>query len=86
MTAPLVLHNAAVALRDAVPQLDLDAFRRTVVEAPRAGRRVAALFAAPAAEARIELFAVVAVDAEGCLEVVRTTLAGAVHMSHSHRC
>jgi Ni,Fe-hydrogenase III large subunit len=86
MRAPLVLHNGAVASRDDVPQLDFDSFRRRLTDAPREGRRVAALYAHPTGDVWIELFAVVAVDAEGSLEVVRTAIAGESFPSMTPAC
>jgi Ni,Fe-hydrogenase III large subunit len=86
MTEPLVLHNGAAALRAEVPRLDLDAFRRLVIDAPRTGRRIAALFGSPAANDRLELFVVLAVDGEGTLEVMRTTIEGESFPSMTPEC
>jgi Ni,Fe-hydrogenase III large subunit len=74
VSAPLVLHNGVAVPRDRVPALDFDSFRRMVVAAPAAARRVAALFGTPAGEHALELFLVLALDDEGTLEVARTTV------------
>src|SRR5439155_9943011 len=48
MTADvLTLRNGAAAPRDRVPLLDLEAFRRLVIEAPARNRPVSALFGLP---------------------------------------
>jgi Ni,Fe-hydrogenase III large subunit len=70
----MTLHNGTAVALDAVEPLDLDAFRRRVIEAPETGRRVAALFGSRAADGGVELLAIVAVDRDGTLEVARTTL------------
>jgi Ni,Fe-hydrogenase III large subunit len=86
VTAPLVLHNGAAASRGDVPSLDLEAFRRAVIEAPATGRRVAALFGAPASDGAVELYLVLAVDDEGTLEAARTTIVGEDFPSMTPEC
>ena len=67
MTEILTLHNGTTVLQEQVPRLDLEAFRRRVIDAPRAGRRIAALFGHPRDDDRIDLFVVSAVDDDGSL-------------------
>lgn len=74
MTAALVLHNGVATSRDAVPRLELDAFRRSVIDGTTSGRRLAALFAVPEGSG-LELYVVLADDEQGTLEAARTLLA-----------
>jgi Ni,Fe-hydrogenase III large subunit len=76
VTTPLVLHNGVAAPHESLPWIDFDAFRRVVIAAPTAGRRVAALFASSRGNGRVDLFVVLAVDGAGTLEAVRTTIEG----------
>jgi len=66
-------YNAKAVPRDAVPRLSLEAFRGVVIGAPERGARIAALFGIGAA-GDVDLFAVLAVDDEGCLELCSTRL------------
>lgn len=86
MSTPLVLHNGSAVARDELPSLGLDAFRRAIVGAPASGRRLAALFGAPAASGGVELYFVLAVDEEGTLEAARTVLAGDDFPSMTNEC
>ncbi|HYU14678.1 MAG TPA: hypothetical protein VEL05_01345 [Candidatus Acidoferrum sp.] len=67
-------NGTAVSLED-LPRLDLGAFRDLVIGAPHRGRRVSALFGAPAAD-RLRLYLVLADDDAGLLECAWTELAG----------
>jgi Ni,Fe-hydrogenase III large subunit len=86
MSAALVLHNGVAVAREAIPRLDVDAFRRGVIAAPTTGRRVAALFGAPTADGALELFSVVAVDDQGTLEAACTTVVGDSFPSMTPEC
>jgi Ni,Fe-hydrogenase III large subunit len=86
VTVRSTLHNGAAVPRDDILQLDLEAFRRRVIGAPRAGRRIAALFGSPVGDQRVDLFAVLAVDEEGALEVVRTAVDGDSFPSMTPEC
>jgi Ni,Fe-hydrogenase III large subunit len=68
VTAVLTLANAAGAPLAAVPRHDFETLRALVIGAAARGRRVSALFARPVGDA-LEVFAVLAADAEGVLEV-----------------
>jgi Ni,Fe-hydrogenase III large subunit len=74
VNAPLVTHNGRAFEREAVPRVDIEAFRRTVVGAPARRARIAALFGVAAADDAVDLFAVIAVDREGHLELTSTRL------------
>jgi Ni,Fe-hydrogenase III large subunit len=71
----LELTNEEAVRRDRLPKLDLETFRRAVIEAPARGRRVAALFGHPSG-ASIELVLVLAADDEGLLELATTSVEG----------
>jgi Ni,Fe-hydrogenase III large subunit len=71
----LRVHNGVAVPHKTIPSLRWDDFRQLVIEAPRLGRRIAALFGHPA-DAALELIVVVASDDEGLLEVARTRLSG----------
>jgi Ni,Fe-hydrogenase III large subunit len=86
MRAPLLLHNGVAVSREEVPQLDFDSFRRLVVDSPRTGRRVAALFGSSVEEEQLELFVVFAIDEEGSLEVARTPIQGDSFPSMTAEC
>ena len=76
MTASLLaLANGAAAPLEALPRLELGAFRDVVIGARRRGRRVSALFAAPRART-LGLYLVLADDDAGLLECAFTQLAG----------
>jgi Ni,Fe-hydrogenase III large subunit len=77
MTSPLTVHNGATVSLAHVPRLDIEPFRRRVIDAPGTGRRIAALFGTPAEHERVDLFVVVAVDEDGSFEVARTTVGDA---------
>lgn len=86
MTGVLALHNGTTVSQEKIPRLDLEAFRRRVIDAPGAGRRIAALFGSPADNDRVDLFVVSAVDEDGSLEVVRTTVEGDAFPSMTPEC
>jgi Ni,Fe-hydrogenase III large subunit len=81
----LPLHNAAAIPRERIPRLDLDAFRRAVIEAPRRGRRVSALFGQRAGDA-VELIVVLAADDEGLLEIGSTIVSGESYPAITPQC
>jgi Ni,Fe-hydrogenase III large subunit len=62
--------------REQIPRLDLQEFRRTVVQAPSEHKRVAALFGSAGLDGAVELFAVLAVDGQGLVQVGSTVLTG----------
>jgi Ni,Fe-hydrogenase III large subunit len=84
---PLAIANStAIALGD-LPRLELGAFRDLVIGAPGRGRRVSALFAAPAQGAgRLALYLVLADDNAGLLECAWTELAGDSFPSMTPEC
>jgi Ni,Fe-hydrogenase III large subunit len=86
MTEILTLHNGAAVLQEQVPRLDLEAFRRRVINAPRTGRRIAALFGHPAKNDCVDLFVVSAVDDDGSLEVTCSTVEGNSFPSMTSEC
>ncbi len=86
MSAPLVLHNGVAASREQIPRLELEAFRRRVIDAPRTGRRIAALLGSPAGDEQLELLVVLAADEEGALELARTTVEGDTFPSMTPEC
>jgi Ni,Fe-hydrogenase III large subunit len=61
--------------RDTVPALSFDEFRKLVTGAPSTGKRVSALFGAQA-EGGVKLYAVLALDGKGALEIAKTFLEG----------
>jgi Ni,Fe-hydrogenase III large subunit len=71
----LRLTNGVAVARDRVPRLPLESLRQLVITAPARGRRVAALFGVPLGSS-VELMAVLALDAEGALEVVSAEASG----------
>jgi len=71
----MILFNGVAVPREQVPALSLDELRRQIVESPKRGQRVAALFGLPAGEG-VELALVLADDAAGTLEAARATVAG----------
>ena len=79
------LRNGGAAARDRIPRLPLEALRELVVTAPARGRRVAAFFGHPH-DGGIELVAVLAVDAEGLLEVATAWLSGQSYPSMTPDC
>jgi Ni,Fe-hydrogenase III large subunit len=82
----LTLANGAAAPRASVPRLPLDAFRRLIADAPGRTRRVSALFGAKAASGGTELVVVLAVDAEGVLELASTELGSDAFPSLTPEC
>jgi Ni,Fe-hydrogenase III large subunit len=72
----LTLHNGVAVPRDRLPRVDLDWFRRVVIDAPSRGRRVSALFGQPAGGDAVELVVVLASDEEGILEAASTVVRG----------
>jgi Ni,Fe-hydrogenase III large subunit len=70
------LKNGRAIARAEVPRLPFDAFRHAVVTATGRRARVASMFGAPGPDGRVELFVVLAVDAQGRLEVASTLLDG----------
>jgi Ni,Fe-hydrogenase III large subunit len=73
----LSVENGEAARLDAVPDLSVAAFRRFVIDATRAGSRVAALFAHAPAEAKggwLELCAVIADEATASLSLARARI------------
>lgn len=79
------LFNGVAVPRVEVPALALSDFRRTVIEAPERGQRVAALFGAPLGE-QTELVAVLADDAAGALDVMRAEVKGDAFASMTPEC
>jgi Ni,Fe-hydrogenase III large subunit len=80
-TAPLASSIVSVRSgrpiqRENVPRLELEAFRRVVIEAPLSHGRVVALFGSAAPGDGVELFAVLAIDGEGLVQVASTVLEG----------
>jgi Ni,Fe-hydrogenase III large subunit len=84
--SPLRVVNGAAVPQDRVPQLPLESFRRLVIGGPARGRRVAALFAHPAANQRLELWVLLAADGEGTLELFRTQVTGDAFRSMTPEC
>jgi Ni,Fe-hydrogenase III large subunit len=82
----LPLTNGAATPRDRVPRLALPSWRELVVTAPARGRRVAALFAHPASGGGVELVAVLAIDAEGLIEVAVSEVATGSYPSMTPDC
>jgi Ni,Fe-hydrogenase III large subunit len=80
-----VLRNGKSASLDEVPRLDLPEWRRAVITAPERQRRVAALFGAPHGD-RLELFAVLAGDSDGTLQVTSTVVEGEAFPSMTVDC
>jgi Ni,Fe-hydrogenase III large subunit len=74
MIAPLVTYNGRAFDREAIPRVDFATFRRAIVGAPARRARVAALFGVAAPEDTVTLFAVIAVDRHGHLELSSTRL------------
>jgi Ni,Fe-hydrogenase III large subunit len=71
----VILRNSQTAFLDQVPSRDLTKFRRFVVDAVAQGWRVSAFFGVPKS-AHVDLWAVLADDANGMLHVVKTSVAG----------
>jgi Ni,Fe-hydrogenase III large subunit len=69
-------HNGQATARDEIRTCEFADFRQTVLEQVAAGRRVAAFFGTPTTGAAVELWVVLADDAEGWLHVARSPLEG----------
>jgi Ni,Fe-hydrogenase III large subunit len=81
-----VVNGRAVPVA-AIPVLDWSAFERALIEGVAARQRVAAYFGSPAGEgAVIELYAVLADDAQARLRVLRTRVEGERFPSLTPRC
>jgi Ni,Fe-hydrogenase III large subunit len=78
----ITLFNGVAVARETVPALPLDELRAQVIGAPRAGRRVAALFGTPAGE----LVLVLADDAAGTLLAARAKVTGDSFPSMTREC
>ena len=79
------LRNGIAVPMHQVPQLPFSDLRQAIIAAPSRNRRVAALFGRPAGES-IELFAVLACDRDGLLEVARATIEGNAFPSMTPEC
>ncbi len=86
MTAEPTLHNGTTVPEEAVPRVDLDAFRRRVIDAPKTDERIVALFGCPGENDGVDLVMVSAVDEDGRLEVARTTVRGDSFPSMTPEC
>jgi Ni,Fe-hydrogenase III large subunit len=82
----LVAQNGRAFRREEIPRVGIDAFRALVLAAPRRRARVAALFGAAAPESRVDLYAVLAVDEAGRLEVTSTRLEEKAFASMTPEC
>jgi Ni,Fe-hydrogenase III large subunit len=71
----LPMRNAAAVPREKIPRLDLETFRRAVIDASNRGLRISALFAVPSGSS-VELMLVLSADDEGLLEVASTLVSG----------
>jgi Ni,Fe-hydrogenase III component G len=71
----LKIGNGTAVPLEAVPRLELEAFRGAVIDAPARGCRVSALFGARRGE-RLALYLVLADDDAGVLECAATELEG----------
>jgi Ni,Fe-hydrogenase III large subunit len=81
----LALRNGIAVPMQQVPQFPFTDLRQNVVAAPSRNRRVVAMFGRPAGQA-IELFAVLACDRDGQLEVARTVVDGRTFPSMTPEC
>ncbi|HET9752727.1 MAG TPA: NADH-quinone oxidoreductase subunit C, partial [Myxococcales bacterium] len=79
------LFNGVAVPRQELPLLSVDELRGHAAEARQRGRRAAAFFAVPVAEA-LELVLVLADDARGSLEVGRARLSGDSFPSFTPAC
>jgi Ni,Fe-hydrogenase III large subunit len=79
------LRNGGAVSRHRIPRLALEALRELIVTAPERGRRVAAFFGHPH-DGGTELVAVLAVDAEGLLEVATAWLSARSYRSMTPDC
>jgi Ni,Fe-hydrogenase III large subunit len=81
----LTLRNGKSAALGEVPILDIEEFRRAVIDAPSRHRRVSALFGVPDGE-RLRLFVVLAADLEAQLFVTSTFIEGNAYPSVTNEC
>ncbi|MFL5389233.1 MAG: hydrogenase [Myxococcales bacterium] len=81
----LTLFNGVAVPRQALPAIALDELRSAVVDAPRSGKRVAALFGTPV-DGAVDLVLVLADDASGALEAASARIAGASFPSMTPQC
>jgi Ni,Fe-hydrogenase III large subunit len=86
MTQLLRIRNGRAVDRSRVPRLPFDDLRRAVVESPGRQKRVAALFGAPGPGGAVELFVVLALDADGALEMGSTVLENGSFESMTPEC
>ena len=84
-TGLLPLRNGRSQKLADVPVLDFSEFRRAVISAPAAQRRVSALFGVPEGE-RLKLFVVLAADSAGMLHVGSSIVDGGVFPSMTPEC
>ena len=82
----VILRNGQTAFLDQVPHRDLARFHRFVVDAVADGWRVAAFFGAPKSAKEVELWAILADDANGLLHVIKTSVAGESFPSLAAEC
>jgi len=82
----VILRNCQTAFLDQVPHRDLARFRRFVLDAVADGWRVAAFFGAPKSVKEVELWAVLADDANGLLHVIKTSVTGEAFPSLTPEC
>ncbi len=82
----VILRNSQTAFLDQVPHRDLSKFHRFVVDAVAGGWRVSAFFGVPKSLEAVELWAILADDANGMLHVVRTGVAGDSFPSLTPKC
>jgi Ni,Fe-hydrogenase III large subunit len=81
------LRNGGVVPREQVPRLPLESLRDLVVTAPARGRRMAALFGhRSGGSGDLELVAVLAVDAEGLLELATASVSSDSYPSMTPEC
>lgn len=81
----LPLVNGRAVSTAAVPHLELEEFRRLIINAEERGSRVSALFGVPAG-GQVELFVVLASDEQGVLEVSACRLTGDTFPSMTPSC
>jgi len=81
----LTTFNGVAVTRASLPAISVDDLRSQVLEATRAGKRVAALFGMPA-DGRIDLVLVLADDATSTLEASRARLSGTAFPSMTAAC
>ena len=82
----VILRNGQTAFLDQVPYRDLARFHRFVVDAVADGWRVAAFFGTPKSAKEVELWAILADDANGLLHVIKTSVAGESFPSLAAEC